>query len=327
VSRFPVTTLFRWLAAALCLLIAILPSAAQNSSSEKQSDKEDAAGIVYAGEPLSLRLDCDYDTLLQAGLVCNEDVPCDLLLELIATGETKTSIFAIGNVHTQEATVSTILLASHDSGKTWVEAARRIAAASLESIQFADDEHGWIAAQEHDIDSSTNPFFYITQNGGKYWDRRNIWANNEDRSGVIVDYYFETPQHGFVVIERSSSSDDAFELHETRNGGRSWSPRQISGERPTIRRRLAARAEDAGWRLSEDRRAGAYDVEKRRGNSWEKVASFSSEIGTCLGKEAEMEKEAAEKLLTQQDDAPADEPEKKEEPVVQDGVLVVPGAR
>jgi hypothetical protein len=329
VNRFSVTTLFRRLAASLLVLVVFPLSAwPQNSGSGKASEKTAPSALVYSGEPLQVRLECNYDALLQAGLVCNEDVPCELLLELIGMGETKTSAFAIGNIHTQEATISSVLLASHDGGKTWLEPAGRIAAASLESIQFADDEHGWISGQEHDIDSSTTPFFYITQDGGKYWDRRNVWGNNEDRSGVIAEYYFETPQHGFVVIERSSSSDDTYELHESRNGGRSWSPRQISGERPAIRRRLAT-PEQAEWRLSENRETGVYDIERRQGSAWEKVASVSSEVGTCLGKEAEKEKEEAEKLLTQQEEPapPADDPEKKDEPVVQDGVLVVPGAR
>jgi hypothetical protein len=328
VSRFQTTLLRRLAAALLVLAVFSFPASPQDSGSKKKDEKVDPLALVYAGEPLQVRLDCDYDSLLKAGLVCNQDVPCDLLLELIGIGETKTSVFAIGNVHTQEATVSSLLLASHDGGKTWVEAAKRLAAASLETIQFADDEHGWVSGQDHDIDSSTYPFFYITQDGGKYWDRRNVWGNSEDRSGVIADYYFETPQHGFVVIERSSSSDDAYELHETRNGGRSWSPRQISGERPSIRRRLAT-PEKSEWRLSENRESDTYDIERRKGSSWEKAASFSIEVGTCLGKEAEQEKEEAEKLLTQQEEpvSPAGEPEKKDEPVVQDGVLVVPGAR
>lgn len=324
-NRFPVTTLFRWPAAALLVLIAFsLPASPQDS--KKASEKGEPAPLVYSGEALRVPLECNYETLLQAGLVCNEDAPCDLFLELIGVGGTPASVFAIGNVHAQEATVSSMLLASHDGGKTWLEPAGRAAAASLEMIQFADDEHGWVAAQEHDIDGSTHPFLYLTQDGGKYWDRRAVWGDNEDRSGAILEFYFETPQHGFLVVERSASDQDTYELHETRNGGRSWSPRQISGERPAIRRRLS-KPEEANWRLSENREAGAYDIEKRQGSSWEKLASFSSEVGACLGKEAEKE-EATEPLITQQDEpATADDPEKKDEPVVRDGVLVVPGAR
>jgi hypothetical protein len=157
VSRFQTTLLRRLAAALLVLAVFSFPASPQDSGSKKKDEKVDPLALVYAGEPLQVRLDCDYDSLLKAGLVCNQDVPCDLLLELIGIGETKTSVFALGNVHTQEATVSSLLLASHDGGKTWVEAAKRLAAASLETIQFADDEHGWVSGQDHDISGTTAP--------------------------------------------------------------------------------------------------------------------------------------------------------------------------
>jgi photosystem II stability/assembly factor-like uncharacterized protein len=312
--------LFRPLTVALTVFLSAAPVFAQDLKKEAEP-----AAFVYEGAPLKLPLECRYADLLRAGLVCNQDVPCDLSLELVGVRGSKTSVFAIGNIYTPAATVSSILLGSHDGGKTWIEAAARIPAASLEIIQFADDENGWVGGQEKDIDDSSLPFFFITQNGGRYWDRRNVWDASADRSGAILDFYFESPRHGFVVIERLTTDEDSYELYETMNGGRSWSPRRISGEKPTIRRGLSV-PDEVEWRLSEEKSGETYDIETRDGDAWRKVASFSSDIGACTEMD-KGEKKPAE-TLTQQQPEPV-EPADPQRPVEQKegGVLVVPGAR
>jgi hypothetical protein len=320
VTRFTPMKPFRPLAAALTFLLSIGPVFAQDSKEEAEP-----AGLVYEGQPLKLPLECRYDDLLRAGLVCNEDVPCDLSLELVAVRGSKTSVFAIGNVYTPAATVSSILLGSHDGGTTWTEATARVPAASLELIQFADDQHGWIGGQERDIDDSVLPFFFITRDGGRYWDRRNVWDASADRSGAILEFYFESPRHGFLVIERLTSDEDSYELYETMNGGRSWSPRRISGEKPTIRRGLSVPSE-IEWRLKEDASAEVYDIETRDGDAWRKVATFSADIGTCT--EMDTGEKKPDETLTQQQQEPEElaDPQRPVE-LKEGGVLVVPGAR
>jgi hypothetical protein len=321
VTRFTLMKPFRPLAAALTFFVSVGPVFAQDSKKEAEP-----ATFLYEGQPLKLPLECRYADLLRAGLVCNEDVPCDLSLELVAVRGSKTSVFAIGNVYTPAATVSSILLGSHDGGTTWTEATARVPAASLEIIQFADDQNGWVGGQERDIDDSSLPFLFITRDGGRFWDRRNIWDASADRSGAILEFYFESPRHGFLVIERSPSDEYSYELYETMNGGRSWSPRRISGEKPTIRRGLSE-PNEVEWRLNEDASGGTYDIETRDGDAWRKVASFSSDIGTCTEMDTG-EKKPDETLTQQQPEAPVElaDPQRPVE-VKEGGVLVVPGAR
>ncbi len=53
------------------------------------------------------------------------------------------NIFVTGNLHTLDTTISGILLTSDDAGKTWSEPAKRVRAAELDQVQFADSQHGW----------------------------------------------------------------------------------------------------------------------------------------------------------------------------------------
>jgi hypothetical protein len=181
---------FRPLTAALTVFLSAAPVFAQDPKKEAEP-----AALVYEGQPLKLPLECRYADLLRAGLVCNEDVPCDLSLELVAVRGSKTSVFVIGDIYSPAATVSSILLGSHDGGTTWTEAAARVPAASLDLMQFADDKNGWVGGQERDIDDSVLPFFFITRDGGRFWDRRNVWDVSADRSGAIVEFYFESARH------------------------------------------------------------------------------------------------------------------------------------
>jgi len=74
---------------------------------------------LYAQEPIHVAFDCTEQDTREAGLTCSEDEPCPVYLELSGVESFLNRVFIVGNLHTSEATLFSILLASDDSGKTW----------------------------------------------------------------------------------------------------------------------------------------------------------------------------------------------------------------
>ena len=271
------------LAPVLLMTQLVLAGGAMQAPSEQASSQEEETGpfkLVYKGEPLVAQLQCDGDHFQRAAAVCSDAMPCELYLELTGVGQAAERVFLIGNVHTLSATVSSILLASDDEGMSWYEPYPRLAA-GFESIQFVEDEYGWIAGQESQLDSSSRPFLLRTGNGGVRWRRYDIWTD-EDRSGAILDFYFDTEKHGLLSIDLLTSEIDSYELYESMNGGLSWGIREISDRQaklkniPLVRRQL-------DWRLGEDGGKGVYLVARRQGEEWSAQVEFSVRVGTCRG--------------------------------------------
>ncbi len=283
---------------AVALLIAGLPFSSgampvpsEQASAQEQEEEPGPLRLVYKGEPLAVELQCAWDHFRRAATVCSEAMPCELYLELTAVEQGAERVFLIGNLHTSAATVSSILLASEDEGMSWYEPHPRLAA-GFESVQFVEDEYGWIAGQESRLDGSSRPFLLRTGNGGVRWRRYDIWAD-EDRSGAILEFYFDTEKHGLLSIDLPTPEIDSYELYESMNGGLSWGIREISDRQaklkniPLVRRRL-------DWRLGEDGEKAAYVVERRRGEEWNAQAEFSVRVGTCRGTPAAADPASAE---------------------------------
>jgi hypothetical protein len=252
----------------------------------EETPEEKPLELVYEGKPLKLPLQCRAEAFLRAGLVCSVQSPCDLLLELVEVNNIGDRVLVIGNIHTPSATIASVLLRSEDSGKTWTEAFDRVDAASLEMIQIEGD-NGWVGGQQTTQDHASNPFLLVTGDAGMNWVRRPIWSGDEARHGAVLEIYFDEPQHGFVIIDRQTTEGDTYEFYESMNGGLSWSIRQISGEMPTIRRRVVAAEPEKVWRLNENKSTAAYEIEKLVDGEWTKMAAFAGDLGACQTVEAE----------------------------------------
>ena len=176
-----------------------------------------ATRLTFKGEPLVLPLECWEEDLLRAGLVCNDVTPCSLVMELVAIGELGSTVFVMGNVHADAGTVSSVILSSNDGGKVWTEPLGRIPGGSLEVFR-AVEEHGWIGGQQWEADSSPIPFILSTRNGGKRWTDRYLWKE-DDRNGMVLEFDFENLRHGFLIIERTNTDVDPFELYENDDWG------------------------------------------------------------------------------------------------------------
>ena len=266
------------LVVALGLAAIITQAAAQNEPQEEEQPEPPA--ISYEGSPLVVPLDCGYDHFSRAGIVCSDVTPCRLFLELTGVESAGDKVFLIGNIHTSAATISTILLASGDGGRSWIEPIPRYSGAGFELIQFAGPAHGWIGGQEGDYDRSSKPLFLVTTDGGSTWERYAI-DEDEDATGAVLEFFFDSRDHGLLIVDLLVSEGDPFELYETLNGGRSWMIRQIVSQKPKLTNRSVA-DDPMDWRIKENASDGVYEVQRREQGEWVLKSSFAVEAGSCL---------------------------------------------
>ena len=196
-----------------------------------------------------------------------------MFLELTAVEAVGSRVLVAGNLHTSSATLSSIALMSEDAGTTWREPVARVPAAGFEFIQFLNDQQGWIAVQPHG-QLPHDPYLLGTANGGQNWEPSRIWSE-EGRHGLLQQFHFDSREHGLALIDRFS---EGFELYETLNGGANWMLRQTSS-RPITVKWPVRRPSD--WRLREDEKLKTYEVERRVGDAWRRMANFRTEVGVC----------------------------------------------
>src|SRR5438874_7916004 len=87
---------------------------------------QDSAVLSNNGGPMRVPYACSEDDLQWAGMSCNEDEPCTIYLEFSSIVPNGRKIFVAGNLHSNSATLSSVLLMSEDSGATWKESAPRV---------------------------------------------------------------------------------------------------------------------------------------------------------------------------------------------------------
>jgi hypothetical protein len=95
---------------------------------------------------------------------------------------------------------------------------------------------------------------------------------------AIERFWFDSPQHGILVIDARLDNGD-HELYETRTGGENWAMRQNSAE--SARFPKEKQPGGLGWRVRTDAATHSYVIEKSENNRWQKVASFLVNIATC----------------------------------------------
>ena len=247
----------------------------------EDSQEPRAPGPVrYHGDPVVPPAKCEeLDEYFDA--ICNERDSCEMLLELVHVEETTSGIVVVGGVHATAENVGSIMLLSEDGGESWSEPTGRIPRATFEKALFADREHGWAAGTSGAAGAGQQTFFAVTADGGKKWRRFDVKAGGEERSGLIVDFRFDTPKHGYVILEKPGATD-RFELYETFNGARSWSTRGLTPERPRFPGRRRS-VEVSNWRVEEDAAAGVYLIQSRDEESapWTTHARFAASLGAC----------------------------------------------
>lgn len=231
---------------------------------------------VYAQHPSKVDFKCKADVFQDLGINCTPEDPCPIYLELSAVDLAAGRIFVSGNLHTGDATLSSILLMSEDAGATWTEPQARIPAAGIDQIQFVDAENGWISGEllqgkPHD------PFLLITHDSGKTWQSHPLSA--EHRMGLIDRFWFDSKDTGLLVLDRTQPDENGtrYELYESHTGGDSWSMREAKGD-PI---KLKVPEQHSDYRLRPDAASKTYHLERRQGERWALVASFPIRVAEC----------------------------------------------
>jgi photosystem II stability/assembly factor-like uncharacterized protein len=232
--------------------------------------------IENTGKPMLVPFQCSEEDVRVAGLACSEDDPCQIYLELAVTASAGPRILAAGNIHTETATLYTVLLGSEDSGRTWREVHEPIRGAGLDRIQFVDAENGFVSGLSLSP-LPQDPFLLITHDGGKTWRPSAIFS--EPRLGSIAQFYFDGAKTGSLIVDRGLGSDgDRYELYESQDGGDSWGIRQTSIK--PLRLKTDA-APNPDWRIRADAATKSFHIEHRSGQRWTSEAAFSVKLGVC----------------------------------------------
>jgi hypothetical protein len=260
---------------------------------------------AYAQVPPHVQFQCTEDDILAIGQSCSNAEPCAVYLELSGLDVVGPKLFVTGNLHSDTATVASILLASSDGGKTWTESHPRIRSAGLEQIQFIDFEVGWISGQLL-LGTPKDPFLLLTNDGGKTWRAQPIFEDSHP--GAIEQFWFDSRNSGALLIDRVQASETGarHELLETMTGGESWMPRETSAS-PIRFKRVRPASPNPDWRLRADAASKSYRIEHQEAGRWNTMATFPVRVGECKTPEATLS------------DSPPDsgkveaEPEKKEE--------------
>jgi hypothetical protein len=248
-----------------------------NAQVEKPAEQPaESLTLQNTGKPMTVDYRCGEEDIRLAGLSCTAEDPCPVFLELASIEAVGNRIFVAGNIHSSSTTLSSVLLATDDAGKTWHEPHERIRLAGLDRIQFIDFDNGWIGGEmQHPL--PRDPFLLVTSDGGKTWLPHPIFA--EPQFGSIADFWFNSQTSGRVLLNRGrAGASGQYELYETPNAGETWMLRQTS-ERPIELMRL--NPANADWRLRADAASKSYRIERRAGSAWHGVAAFTVAMRAC----------------------------------------------
>jgi hypothetical protein len=221
-----------------------------------------------------VKAECADEEIREFGLVCDEDEPCPLFLEIAAVEAVGARLFAAGNLHTGQATLWSLLLMSEDNGKTWREPHARQRGHALDVLQFVDFENGWVSG--HLAGSlARDPYLLRTTDGGKTWRRLPLYRDST--VAFIEQFRFDTKDQGEMVVQRRGTTTGRYQRLETRDGGATWMLREAGEDPPEAR---GARA-NADWRVRADVKANTIGIEKREAGRWRAVALFPLIVTQC----------------------------------------------
>ncbi|MCG8650561.1 MAG: glycoside hydrolase [Pirellulales bacterium] len=249
---------------------------------EEEKEPEEAPIPTYAGADIRLPVNCQIEKLEYAGLLCSSERPCNLSLDMTALAASGDFVVLAGEIYSTEATFESVVISSSDGGETWKEAAERVAAAGIEAIEIVEEVHAWAAGQQGDTATVEKPFTLYTDDAGESWSLRKLGTLDEPVRGVVVDLRLDSPKHGYMVLENLAATGDRFQLRETFNGGRSWSVRQITAERPKIPGGRFLRPPEKLWRIREE--SDRWLIERRNEaepDGWTAAAGFLLELDPC----------------------------------------------
>ena len=228
-------------------------------------------------DPVHLPFECREEELQRAGMDCSEAHPCPVYLELSAVAPDGHKVFLAGNLHSNSATLDSVLLMSTDEGATWKEAAERIPGAALDLLQFYDLQHGWAAGETQDP-LPRDPFFLVTNTGGDTWHRSPV--SEAGTPGAVLNFRFDSAKHGELIVDAGVTAPSGrYVSYESETGGDVWTIRGTATKLPDTHESPG----NEDWRIRAAKDGKSWQVELRSGDRWTAVASFVIEVANCGG--------------------------------------------
>ena len=235
------------------------------------------------GEPMRVPFACNESDLQAGGLLCTDDEPCAIYLELSAVAAQGGKLLVAGDLHATSATLASVLLSSDDAGLTWKEPTARVPGSALEHLQFLDAQHAW-AAGEVQYPLARDPFFLLSTDGGSYWRQQPV--TDDGGPGSVLRFWFDSPQHGELIVDAGKTAEPGrYGLYEAETGGTGWMLRSSTLQLPKLANAPAS-TESADFRIRAS--GNANRIEKRAGEKWETAASFLVETASCKTPPAEL---------------------------------------
>jgi photosystem II stability/assembly factor-like uncharacterized protein len=231
---------------------------------------------LAAQTPVHIAYECSPEDIDAFGLTCTEEAPCPVFLELASADAAGGRLFVTGNLHTRNATLFGVLLASEDGGVMWTEPQPRIRSGALEQIEFLDLQTGWVSGESIDP-LARNPFMLLTTDGGKTWHQRLL--SEDTKYGTIAQFHFDSKTSGELVLDTSQGRVTRQELYGSMTGGESWELKQVSNT--PLRLKSARNPAQSGWRVRADAASDTYRLERGGGRTWETVTSFAIHVADC----------------------------------------------
>ncbi len=232
-------------------------------------DAQTAYRIPYA---------CTQQDLDAFGLDCSEREPCPVYAELSSVESLSGRLFVAGNLHTLSGTLYGLLLMSDDGGKTWTEPVKRERWWSLDQIQFADLQHGWVSGAVMQP-LPKDAFLLLTSDAGKTWHTRPL--SEESRFGSIQQFWFESPTVGELVLDQSQGTIGRYELYGSQTGGEAWKVKEVQKQAPKLSK--ARPRDNPTWRLRPDPASKTIRLEQRTSDGFKPVTSFEIHVTDCIG--------------------------------------------
>jgi photosystem II stability/assembly factor-like uncharacterized protein len=236
--------------------------------------------VLLQARPANIDVRCTPEQIDELGLSCTAEQPFPVYLELTSAESITGRLFVAGNVHTNSATLASILLASEDGGNTWSEPHPRILSAVLDQIQFVDLQNGWIGGQIMQ-NLPRDPFLLVTTDGGKTWTRKPI--SEEAMTGALEGFWFDSRNSGTLIVDliQPNETGGRHERFRTMTGGDSWTLEEVSAKALSLKR---GPAREPAWRVRADAKSRRFVLERNLGTGeWEETAKFPIEVGSCRG--------------------------------------------
>jgi photosystem II stability/assembly factor-like uncharacterized protein len=230
---------------------------------------------AYAQSSWHVPYTCNESELEFAVAVCSPSEPCTVYVEISSLTRAASRWFAVGNLHTDAATLSSLLMVSDDGGASWKEPFDRQRGKAVDQIQFLDAHYGW-AAGETQNPLPRDPFLLATGDGGATWQEYTI--GEEGGAGSIVRFHFDSPKHGQLIVDAGRTAEGGrYQLYETETGGTSWTIKSKTDQLP--KQAISDAVEDLRVQPAKDGKT--LNIELRAGSDWHPGSGISIEAARC----------------------------------------------